>query len=185
MMKHVLFIHGGGEGAYAADAVLAQSLRQTLRAGYSLRYPRMPDEAAPEYEAWRNQIAQELAALGGPVTLVGHSLGPSVLLKYLVEAQPMQPIAGLFLAATPYWGAEDWEVDEYRLPDGFAARLSATLPLLLYHCRDDEVVPFTHLGLYARQLPRATVRVIERGGHQFNDDLSTVAHNIERLAAGG
>ena len=92
---------------------------------------------------------------------------------------------GLFLAATPFWGAEDWEVDEYRLPEGFAAWLPDTLPLFLYHCRDDEVVPFAHLGLYARQLPRATVRVIERGGHQFNDDLSALAYDIERLAAGG
>ncbi len=185
MTRQILFVHGAGEGAYAADAVLAQSLRRALGAGYSLRYPQMPDEAAPAYGAWRSQIAQELAALDGPVTLVGHSLGASVLLKYLVEVQPAQPVAGLFLTATPYWGAPDWEVDEYRLPDGFAAWLPEGLPLFLYHCRDDEIVPFAHLGLYAQQLPRATVRAIERGGHQLGEDLSVVAHDIERLAAGG
>ncbi|NTU82136.1 MAG: alpha/beta fold hydrolase [Chloroflexales bacterium] len=185
MPKHVLFIHGAGAGAYAEDRVLAQSLREALGGAYELHYPQMPDAGAPEYGAWQRRIAQELAALGGPVALVGHSLGASVLLKYLVEAQPAQPTSGLFLTATPFWGAPDWEVDEYRLPESFPARLPDGLPLFLYHCRDDEVVPFAHLGRYAQQLPWATVRAIDRGGHQLNVDLSAVAHDIERLTAGG
>lgn len=185
MPKHVLFVHGAGKGAYTADAVLAQSLRRTLGIGHTLHYPQMPDEGTPEYGAWQRQIAQELAALSGSVTLVGHSLGASVLLKYLIEAQPAQPIAGLFLAAAPFWGAEGWEADEYRLPEGFADRLPDELPLFLYHCRDDEVVPFAHLALYAQQLPRAMVRAIDRGGHQLKGDLSAVAQDIGRIAAVG
>jgi uncharacterized protein len=104
------------------------------------------------------------ATMEGMVYLVGHSLGGSVLLKYLAEAgmdRVLVPtpasitIAGLFLLAVPFWGTPDWEVDAYALPEGFAARLPPGLPVLLYHCRDDAVVPFAHLALYAQHLPHA------------------------------
>lgn len=191
-VSQVLLIHGGGDGAFAADAVLAASLRDALGVGYALRYPQMPDEDQPEYAAWRSQITGELGAMEGAVFLVGHSLGGSVLLKYLAEGgveqamapRPSEPtIAGLFLLAAPYWGAPDWEVDEYALPEGFAARLSSGLPVFLYHCRDDAVVPFAHLDRYAHHLPHATLRAIDQGGHQLDGHLSAVARDIRALAA--
>jgi predicted alpha/beta hydrolase family esterase len=71
-------------------------------------------------------------------------LGGSVLLKCLTEEKMTKAIAGLFLIAAPYWGAEDWEVDEYILPNDFAARLPKTLPIFFYHSRDDDTIPFVH-----------------------------------------
>ena len=76
MKKQVLFIHGGGEGAYEEDKKMAASLKNVLGTAYDVRHPKMPDEDSPEYEAWRDRIARELAALDGEVILVGHSLGP-------------------------------------------------------------------------------------------------------------
>jgi hypothetical protein len=64
MAKHVLFVHGGGEGAHEADEKLAASLRGAFGTAYDVRCPKMPDEACPEYEAWEKQIARELATLG-------------------------------------------------------------------------------------------------------------------------
>ncbi len=181
MKKQVLFIHGGGEGAYEEDKKMAANLRDVLGAAYDVRCPKMPDEDRPEYEAWKNQIAKELAALDGEVILVGHSLGASILLKYLSEEEVEKPVAGIFLVAPPYWDAEDWEVGEYKLREDFAARLPAELPVFFYHSRDDEWVPFAHLALYAEKLPQATIREFDGRGHQFDDDLSEVARDIQRL----
>jgi serine hydrolase len=83
--KQVLFIHGGGEGAYEEDKKMAAGLRDALGTAYEVRCPLMPDEDRPEYEAWKNRIAKEITALDGEVVLVGHSLGASILLKYLSE----------------------------------------------------------------------------------------------------
>jgi predicted alpha/beta hydrolase family esterase len=55
----------------------------------------MPDEDSPDYEAWKNQIAKELTALDGELILVGHSLGGSILLRYLSEEKVQRPVAGL------------------------------------------------------------------------------------------
>lgn len=113
----VLFVQGGGAGAYDEDSKLAASLQRALGSGYTVHYPRMPDEDAPDYEAWKARILEACSAFAGPYILVGHSLGASFLLRVLAETQ-LEP-AGVFLVATPYWGAPDWEVDAYALPAGF------------------------------------------------------------------
>ncbi len=181
MRKRVLFMHGGGEGAYEEDRKLAASLQDALGAAYDVRCPKMPDEDHPVYQAWKERIAEELDALEGEVILVGHSLGGSILLKYLSEEEVEKLVAGLFLVAAPYWGVEDWEVGEYALREDFASKIPKEMTVFLYHSRDDEVVPFAHVALYAEKLPRATVREFEGCGHQFDDDLSEVARDIGRL----
>ena len=177
--RRVLFVHGGGEGAHEADHKLAASLQDALGAGYEVRSPKMPNEDGPEYGAWRDRISEELADTDGEAILAGHSLGASLLLKYLAEEVQERPVAGVFLVATPYWGAEDWEVDEYALRDGFASKLPKGVPMFFYHGREDEVVPFWHLALYKRRFPWATFRGFDGLGHQFDDDLSRVARDIE------
>jgi hypothetical protein len=38
-----------------------------------------------------------------------------------------------------------------------------------------------HAGLYAAQVPGATVRRVDSRDHQFNEDLAAVAADIARL----
>ena len=179
--RQVLFIHGGGWEAYEADGNLVRSLRGSLGTEFEVRYPEMPDGAAPEYRAWSDRISRELSALNGKVILVGHSLGGSILLKHISEQRVEKLIAGVFLIATPYWGTLDWKVAEFELREDFPAALPEDVPIFLYHSRDDEVVPFAHLALYAGRLPRSTVREFDGRGHQFGDDLAEVAEDMGRL----
>jgi predicted alpha/beta hydrolase family esterase len=184
MEKHVLFIHGAGEGAYEADKQLAASLQHALGPEYEVHCPAMPDEENAPYEQWKHQIEQEIATMQGPIVLVGHSVGASVLIKSMSEIEVQQPIAGMFLIANPFWGGDGWRYEGYEelaLPKEFAARLPKGASLFLYHSRDDETVPFAHLALYAEQLPQATVRELDGRGHQLNDDLSEVAADIMSL----
>jgi uncharacterized protein len=179
--KHVLFVHGGGEGAYEEDGKMATSLRDELGDAYDVRFPRMPNEDSPEYEAWKARISNELTGMDGGAILVGHSLGASILLKYLSEVEAAKPVAGVFLIAPPYWGVEDWEVGEFTPRADYASKLPEGMPVFFYHSRDDEVVPFAHLALYKERLPWATVREFDDRGHQFGDNLSEVARDIEKL----
>jgi uncharacterized protein len=52
---HVLFVHGGGEGAHEEDRKMAASLQDVLGTSYDVRCPKMPNEDRPEYEAWKNR----------------------------------------------------------------------------------------------------------------------------------
>jgi uncharacterized protein len=183
-MKHILFIQGAGEGAYEEDKKLAESLKNALGSEYEVRYPAMPNENDAPYEQWKQQIEKELAAMQGSIIVAGHSVGASVIIKWLSEMEVKQPIVGIMLIATPFWGGDGWRYEGYEelaLPEGFAAKLPKDASIFLYHCRDDEVVPFKHLALYAKVLPQTTVQELDEGGHQLNNDLSVVAKDIKNL----
>jgi predicted alpha/beta hydrolase family esterase len=179
MSTVVLFVHGAGDGAYEEDGLLVASLRDALGASYEVRYPRMPLEDGARYSDWTTAIASALPPRGDEVVLVGHSVGGSVLLRYLCEESVEASVAGLFVIAAPFWGADEfWDWDEARLPDYAAEKLAAVPRILLYHSRDDAVVPFSHLALYSARLPRATIRAASVGGHQCDNDLAQVARDI-------
>jgi hypothetical protein len=136
------------------------------------------------YEQWKQQVATELATMSSPVFLVGHSVGASILAKCLTEIDVDKPVAGIFLMSTPFWGGDGWRYEGYQkleLPSDFASRLPQDAQLFLYHSHDDETVPFSHLALYARILPKATLRAIESGRHQLNNDLTMIAKDIISL----
>ncbi len=185
MAKQVLFLRGaGGEAAYEADGLLVGALRNELGAEYEVRYPKMPFDDDVGYAGWKADIAAELSSLGEEVLLVAHSVGGSTLLKYLVEERVEKRIAGLFLLAAPFFGADEkWDYAEMKLPQDFARRLPAIPRICLYHNRDDETVPFAHLAFYAERLPHATVREHEEGGHQFRNGLADVAEDMRTAGA--
>ena len=66
------------------------------------------------------------------------------------------------------------------------ADLGARLPELsrvyLYHGSKDETVPFRHVGLYKKAIPRAVVRRLAGRDHQLNEDMSEVAADIRDLS---
>lgn len=177
----MLFIQGGGgDEDYNADAKLVASLREALGNAYTVHYPLLPSESSPDFGR-RKQIDKEISLIKGEIILVGHSLGASMLLKYLSENEVTSKIAGIFLISTPYWsGHEDWQ-QGLKLHEDFPDKLPKNVPIFLYHCRDDEEVPFDHLSQYAHKLLRATIREIGSGGHQLNNNLSLVAKDIKSL----
>ncbi len=180
-MKQILFIQGGGNGGYEEDSKLAASLQARLESNFKVHYPLLQtDEAKPDF-GWLEQIRKEIENIKGEVVLVGHSLGASMLLKYLSENRIKKPIAGLFLISTPFWsGNEDW-VKGLKLQEGFSAKVPENIPVYFYHCKDDKVVSFQHFMHYKQKIPRANFCEIKSGGHQINNDLSIVAKDIRFL----
>ena len=185
MQTQLLFLQGAGDGAYEEDAKLVASLRRELGAQYGIAYPAAPNDGDASYGEWKTFLEAELAKLQGPAVIVAHSVGASTLLKYLSEAKTHTSIAGIFILASPFWGGEGWHYDGYKelmLPRDLESKLPKDTQVFAYHCRDDEVVPFDHLALYAEILPHATIHSVQNGGHQFNDDLSQVAQDIAKVS---
>jgi hypothetical protein len=184
MPRPVLFVQGGGEGAHQEDAALAASLAGALGADYRVVYPAMPEAPDATTADWTRRIADEAAALGDGVILVGHSIGATLVLVALADDAPGRgrwpAVAGVFLVAAPFVGPGGWEID-FALPPDLAQRLPRGVPLAFYHSPDDETVPFAHAGLYAAQLPGARFRRVDSRDHQFDEDLAVVAADIARL----
>jgi uncharacterized protein len=120
-----------------------------------------------------------------PVIFLGHSVGGSVLIKFLSDNKIKNLITGIFLVATPFWGENGgWTYDGYEtlaLSKESKSKLSNDVAIFLYHSKDDKTVPFTHVALFAKTFPKAHVRELNGRGHQLNNDLTEVAHDIKKL----
>ena len=180
--RQLLFVQGGGRDTHDAwDDKLVASLEQALGPGYTIRYPRMPDEADPDPATWRRTIARELRELRDDVVLVGHSIGAAILMDYLADGTLTRRLAGVFLIATPFIGDGGWPSEDLRPTTQVAVDLHDGAPLYFYQGGDDDTVPVSHIDMVAAAFPAATIRRLEGRNHQLNDDLSEVAHDITLL----
>lgn len=180
-MLTVLAIHGAGEPRRRSGKVYWEPLLQdSLGSGYVVRAPPMPEPDTPRYRPWADRIAELVSNCDRPA-VVGHSFGASVLLKYFSETVTRPPIAGLFLIATPFWGPR---FPEFALQRDFAARLRDLSPLYFYQSRDDAEIPLDHVERYRQALPHAVVRILEQGGHEFDQPrFPELATDIRSLDA--
>lgn len=184
MKKQVFFVHSAGEqGKNQGSGGLSAYLADALGSEYNFIFPKFPNPEFPQYELWKAKLDQELAGLEGEVIVIGHSLGGSVLIKYLSEEAYNPSIIGLFLIAAPYWGKDDrdWQNNEYILTENFASKLSQNAKMFFYHSFYDKIVPHTHLSRYKEKLPKAAVRVLSGDDHFFNKGLPELIDDIKSL----
>src|SRR5262245_20246814 len=128
-MRDVLFLPGAGDPNHPqGSAHLARYLAHEHGDDYAVHAPTMPNFDDPDYQSWRDAIAAQLADLGPNPIVVGHSFGASVLLKFLAESSHQEPIVGLFLVSTPFWGSS---FPDFALPEDFATAVS-DIPTFLY-----------------------------------------------------
>jgi predicted alpha/beta hydrolase family esterase len=202
MTTRVVFVQGGGPGAWEADLLLAESLRGHLGDGYVVDFPKMPDEDDPNDSGWLHEIdaAISRAAAAIPrndddsndnedaIVLVGHSAGGYLLLKFLATklGEPglnatkliASEIAAICIIAAPFPGGDpDWTFDGFELPTNFGSVLPSEAAVYLYASPDDEIVPFAHRDLFGTAIPHAVTRTTN-GGHQLGNDLALVADDI-------
>jgi|SRR6185436_7760916 len=182
MTNQVLFIQGGGQDAHDKwDNKIVESLERELGPDYSIRYPRMPDEADPEYASWRAALKRQFDRLSNGALLIGHSIGGTILIRTLADEPPTLTFGGIFLVAAPFVGDGGWHSDDIEPLSDLGARLSEQTPIYLYHGSKDETAPFAHVHLYAQSIPHAVVRQLSGRDHQLNNDMSEVAADIRRL----
>ncbi|PST84353.1 hypothetical protein C7T94_06460 [Pedobacter yulinensis] len=188
MSKHtLLFAHSAGaqgppdKGSYG----LVAYMRTALEPAFDIRCPIVADPEKPTYDSWTQELTTAFSEIDGSVILVGHSLGGSVLLKFLSEHSLQQRVTGLFLIATPNWDDPDWDVEEYKLESDFAQKLPPVPAAFIYHSTDDPVVPFDHHLFYKTTLSHATVRQLPGNDHVFGAGLPVLIADLRSLVGSG
>ena len=176
---NILFIHSAGkqsmmEGSYG----LISSLRKSLHLPFTLHAPAMPEPENPRYKNWKLVIEKHFNKINGSIILIGHSLGGSVLLKFLSEEKIKIHIAAMFLISTPYWGMKNWEIDEFTLHSNFENNLPDIPDLFLYHSHKDQWVPFLHMLYYKEKFPNAEIRILEGSDHNFSNGIPQLITDI-------
>lgn len=181
MKKQILFAHSGGEqeGPGNGSHDLVEWLRKSLGEKYEISYPKIEDPEAPTYKMWEAMLETEFSKLDEESILIGHSLGGSMLLKYLSENDSDIKIGGIFLVATPWWGEQGWDMDEFKLKKDFQKLLPAISSVHFFHCMNDPIVPIEHMKLYQGILPNAVVHELNCNSHAFTDGLPELVENIK------
>lgn len=163
----LLFLHGAG--GYDEDRALADAIAGELR--QPVEYPRLPDDDM-SVEHQTRFVRASLDAVGPDDFVVAHSFGATMLLHILAEGERDAP-QRVTLLAMPDWSPEGWDVADYAFTGPEPAQ-----NISLHHCRDDEVVEFTHLALNARRLSHAVLHAHDSGGHQFAGRAPEIAHDL-------
>ncbi|MBP2160295.1 MULTISPECIES: alpha/beta hydrolase [Asticcacaulis] len=181
MPKQILFVQGGGENVHDQwDNALVNSLRHELGASYDVAYPRMPEEANPQYAIWKPALLDAFDGLSDGAVLVGHSVGGTILLHLVAEgALPFRPGA-VIVIAPPFAGEGGWPGDGLPRCD-LASDLPEGVTLRLFYGTRDQDVPLSHAGLYAKAVPRMVVTELPGRDHQLNNDLGEIADAIRAL----
>lgn len=183
MKKQLLFAHSGGpQGAPGQGSYdLAVYLKNILGEQYNIIYPLIEDPEAPTYAMWKTLFKTQFKGLTQPVILIGHSLGGSMLLKYLSEERPGIAISGLFLIAIPQWSANGWDVADFALSENFEAGLPPLGPVYFYQGTHDPVVPFGHLNFYKQHFKNAVFRQLDVSDHAFALGLPQLLNDLASL----
>lgn len=183
-MKQIFFLHSAGpQGTHEGSSDFISWLKASLGAEYDILHPLMPDPDSPDYELWKQQLDEELKDLKGDVVLIGHSLGGSVLLKYLVTNHVQFNILGLYLCASPFWGKNtDWQYQPFTLPTDFTKKLPQINNLHIYHSKGDPFVPFSHAQLYKDELPNSVLHAIDGDSHVFDTGIERLIEDISNLS---
>lgn len=179
----VLFVHSAGRqdnpGQGSFDLVV--SLRNELSHEFEVRYPVIDDPEAPTYAMWKKLFHAEINIKNEPLLIIGHSLGASMLLKYLSEENTCNFFSGLFLIATPFWGVNNWEVEDFVIRDEFKSKFKNMPSVYFYHSKNDEIVPFNHLSIYKKLFSNSTGRVLSGNDHAFTNGLPELVADIKGL----
>lgn len=181
-MKQVLFIHSAGtqeEGEGSSG--LVKYLEAELSTSFQVIAPKMPEPEDPQYDRWKKALKEEITSLDDGAVLVGHSIGGSVLFKFLTEEELGKSFSKLITVAAPFWGSDsEWKVESFALPEDFVSRSSLLPHVVLLHSIDDDVVPFDHLEKYMENIPSATVRQLSGNDHVFQEGLAELVEEIRR-----
>jgi predicted alpha/beta hydrolase family esterase len=203
MKKQVVVIHGGdyrrSEKRYIAElkkepvepedfkrpeSRWKDRLQEALGNSFEVFNPKMPIPENASYAEWKIWFDKLVPFLKKGVILVGHSLGAIFLAKYLSENKFPIKIAGVILLAGPYE-----LLKKNDKTGGFAFKKDFDLlsrqggRVILYHSKDDEVVPFSDFEKYRKNIPGAELRIFSDKGHFRQRDFPEVVKDIIEISA--
>lgn len=152
-------------------------LPEALGEGYDVLAPIMPNKTNARYAEWALWFEKMFPFLQDGVILVGHSLGGMFLAKYLAEHVFPRRIGALLLVAAPH--NHSGEVGDFILPESLDGVARQVDKIFFFHSTDDDVVPFSELAEYQKQLPNASAMTFTDRGHFNQPKFPEIVHCIK------
>lgn len=194
MKKQIIVIHGGNsfknyksylsflknlqidfERYKTGKVDWKRKLGATLGKKYEVIMLDMPNKMNAKYLEWKIWFEKFIPHLKPEVLLIGHSLGALFLVKYLSENTFPKTIRATFLIAA------SWSKNGFKLGKNLRKLERQAGKILLYHSKDDRIVPFADLKKYQKGLKSAIIRVFDSRGHFNQEKLPELIKDIKIL----
>lgn len=142
----------------------------------------MPNNSNAKYLEWKIWFDKYVPYFKNNVTFVAHSLGGLFLAKYLSENDIPQKILATLLVSPPFDDTSgDYSLADFILPESLKKLEKQVGKIILYHSKDDQVVPFSALEQYKNALPKAETRIFEDRGHFNQEEFPELVQDILNL----
>ncbi len=158
-----------------------EKLANNLGPEFEVIRPEMPSHRNAKYFEWKIWFEKFFPFINDGVVLVGGSLGGTFLAKYLAENQFPKKIKAVFLISACFEDLPEEPLLDFGLSKSLQLLESQAGKIILYHSKDDEVVPFSHLAKFQAALPTATVRIFEDRNHFNQVELPELTDDIKAL----
>lgn len=152
-------------------------LQENLGADFEVLLPSMPNKVNAKYEEWKMWFERVVPFIEDGVILVGHSLGGIFLFKYLSEHALPKQIKVLLSVAAPFRSVPGFEIK-----GGFDAIQAQVPKIVLFHSKDDAVVPFSDAEEYQQVLPQAAFRLFDDRGHFNSYQFPEIVEAIKKYS---
>jgi len=199
MKQQILIIHGGDasntydeylENLKSWDITLDRirtkgwksNLQTTLGENFDVLNPKMPNAQNARYAEWKIWFEKIIPLLGDEVILVGHSLGAIFLTKYLSENKFPKNIKALMLISPPYNTPSVHPLADFVLTMPLSKIADQVDKIILFHSKDDKVVPFTNAEHYLNDLPNIELITFKNRGHFNQEEFPEIVEKIKLLS---
>ncbi len=154
-------------------------LQQKLGDDFDVILPEMPNSFNAKYVEWKIWFDKIAPLLDDGVVLLGHSQGGIFLAKYLSENDMPNKISATLLVAPPFDDADsEYSIADFDLPESLDKLAKQGGRIVIYHSKDDPVVPFKDLAKYQKALPSAEAKVFEDRGHFNQEEFPEILADI-------
>lgn len=182
-MKQVLIFHGGHSFStpeeYLQDIKSVQIEYERLKyskkwsgwiaenlPGHDVLTPTFPNGSNAQYDEWVIYFEKIVPFLKDEFYLIGHSLGAMFLAKYLhTNVLPVK--ARQIILIAPRYGESPDESSGSFLVESAEGFDRSAHEVHLFHSKDDAVVDYESMSLFAADIPTAIVHSFDGRGH-FN-----------------
>ena len=145
-------------------------LGDNLGSEYEYHRCPFPDKHFADYESWKIIFEKMIPYMQNEVMLVATSLWWSFIVKYLSENNIEFSIKKLFLLAPAFYDTDDEVLWTFHLRDrNYNWVIEQCKKIIIYHSRDDIIVPFSDSEKYLKFFPNAIFKKFDDKGHFFNE----------------
>lgn len=198
MKQQVVVIHGGNAfetyDEYLKNLSTIEISRDGLRSlgwkgniekdlgqGFEVLTPKMPNAQNARYLEWKIWFEKIILLLDKNIILVGHSLGGIFLVKYLSENNYPKKIKAALLVAAPYNTPTRHPLVDFNITSSLDNFTRQAGMIILYHSKDDLIVPFDNFEYYHKELPNSNLRIFEDRGHFNGEHFPEIVDDIKNL----